>query len=246
MTCQPDLVRQDGVTIWRQIAEQVKADIEAGTFSPGSRLPAEPALAKRFGVNRHTVRRALDELARAGLLRVEQGRGTFVTEDVLEYMIGSRTRFTEWIRRHNKEPSGRLLQLGVINADRAVADSLGIIPGEKVVLLERLGLADGIPVSLARHHFPAGRLPGMLESLRGPGGITEALRRVGVADYLRQVTRVSARLADAREAELLCIPRSRPLLLTEAVNVDRSGLVIEYGAARYPTPRVQLVVESNV
>ena len=66
---------------------------------------------------------------------------------------------------------------------------------------------------------------------------------MGVSDYLRQVTRVTARLPDAEEAELLRMPRLRPLLVAENVNVDRAGAVVEFAISRYPTPRVQIVFE---
>ena len=52
--------------------------------------------------------------------------GTFVAEDVLDYTVGPRTRFTEWIHRHNKEPSGRVLQRREIAADATIAGALGI------------------------------------------------------------------------------------------------------------------------
>ncbi len=247
MTASPDaaeqLLRQDGVALWRQIATRLQQDIGAGVHPPGGRLPTEQELSRRFGVNRHTVRRALEELSRGGLVRVEQGRGSFVAEDVLEYAVEPRTRFSEWIRRHNREPSGRILQLAEIAADAVVAAGLGIKPGARVVLLERLGLADGRPVSLAAHYFPAHRYRGLLDALRRHPTITEALKSVGVPDYMRQATRVTARLPNAQEAELLRTPRNRPLLVTENVNVDHTGAVVEFGVARYPTPRVQIVFE---
>jgi GntR family phosphonate transport system transcriptional regulator len=110
-------------------------------------------------------------------------------------------------------------------------------------MLERLGLADDRPVSLARHYFSALRLRGLLDALRANARITEALQAVGVSDYMRQVTRVSARLPTATEADLLQMPRNRPVLVTENVNVDRTGVIIEYGVGCYPTPRVQIVFE---
>src|SRR6201986_5560058 len=103
--------RQEGVALWRQIANRLQQDIGAGTYPPGGRLPTEAELSQHFHVNRHTVRRALEELSRGGLVRVEQGRGSFVAEDVLEYAVEPRTRFSEWICRHNMEPSGRLVEL---------------------------------------------------------------------------------------------------------------------------------------
>ena len=232
-----------GVAQWRQIADTLRADMAGGALRPGDQLPTEAHLAARFGVNRHTVRRALEDLSRAGAIRIEQGRGSFVAEDVLDYVVGTRTRFSEWVRRHNREPSGRVLALREVPAPPAVADGLGIRDGEPVVLLERVGLADGRPVSLSSHHFPAARLPGMENALRREPGITAALARVGVADYLRQSTRVTARLPSASEATALAMARGLPLLVCENVNVDRAGRIVEFGIARYPTPRVQIVFE---
>ena len=80
-----------------------------------------------------------------------------------------------------------LLQLKETAADAHVAAGLGIRAGSRVVLLERLGFADDRPVSLAQHYFPAARLRGMLDALRHSPTITEALKAVGVTDYLRQV-----------------------------------------------------------
>ncbi len=232
-----------GIARWRHIADALRGEVAAGTLRPGDRLPSEPLLAGRFGVNRHTVRRAVEELSRAGLLRVEQGRGSFVAEDVLDYVVSPRTRFSEWIRRHNREPSGRVLHLAEEPASPAVAAGLGLAEGEAVVLLERVGLADGRPVSLASHHFPAARLPGLLPALREEAGISAALARVGVTDYLRQSTRVSARMPTAAEATALSVARGLPLLVCENTNVDRTGRVLEFCIARHPTPRVQVVFE---
>jgi GntR family phosphonate transport system transcriptional regulator len=235
--------RNPGLTLWRQIVETLRQEIGGPDYPPGARLPTEAELSARFNVNRHTVRRALEELSRGGLIRVEQGRGSFVAEDVLDYTVGTRTRFTEWIHRHNKEPSGRVLHLHEIAADSTIATALGIRPGARVVLLERLGLADDIPVSLARHYFPAGRLRGVLQALAASPRITDALKAVGVDDYRRQVTRVTARAPTAAEVDLLRMARNRPVLVTESVNVDHAGMVVEFCLGCYPTPRVQIVFE---
>src|SRR5580698_10183825 len=235
--------RQDGVALWRQIFVRLQGDIASGGLKPGTKLPTEAELSAQFGVNRHTVRRALEELSRDGLVRVEQGRGSFVAEDVLDYNVEARTRFSEWIRKHNKEPSGIIRQLRELPADQRIAAGLGVRGGSRVVLLERLGFADDRPVSLARHYFPAVRLKGMLQALQATPRITEALRSVGVDDYLRLQTRVTARLPTQTEAELLRMARNRPVLITENVNVDRAGTIVEFATGCYPTPRVQIVFE---
>lgn len=233
----------DRVPLWLQIKQTLVAEIGPGGLAPGARLPTEAYLAERFGVNRHTVRRALEQMSQAGLVRVEQGRGAFVADDVIPYPVVPRTRFSEWIRRQNREPSGQVLHVREQAASAVVAAGLGVERGGRIVVMERLGLADGVPVSLGSHHFSLERLPRMLEALHDLPGVTAALKAVGVDDYLRQSTRVSARLPTSVEASLLQVSRSRPVLLCENTNVDTAGQVVEFGLARYPSTRVQVIFE---
>ena len=233
-----------GITLWRQIFATLEAEIADNTRPPGSQLPPEAQLAARFAVNRHTIRRALEELSRHSLIRIEQGRGSFVAEDVLDYAVSARTRFSETIRRHNREPSGRMLSLRETIADPATCAALALPAGSRVIRLERLGMADSRPITIGTHSFPAARFPALLARLEVAPTISEALAEAGVSDYRRQITRVTARLPLPHEAELLQMPRNRPILLTESINVDQNGAVVEFGIARYPTPRVQIVFET--
>jgi GntR family phosphonate transport system transcriptional regulator len=238
------LARRDGVALWRQIQQAIEREIAAGSHKPGARLPTEAELATRFAVNRHTVRRAMEELEGRGLVRIEQGRGSFVAEDVVDYRLGPRTRFSENIRRQNREPEGRLLRVAEIAADAALAESLGIRRGRTVILAERLALADGRPVVLGTHHFPASRFPQLPALLAADPSISAALAACGVPDYRRLVTRITARLPTPEEAALLQQSRARPILVTEAVNTDPSGAVVDVTYGRYAAGRVQLVVEA--
>lgn len=233
------------IPLWRQIAADLAREIEADRLVSGTRLPTEAALSARFGVNRHTVRRALEVLVRAGQVRVEQGKGAFVADDLLDYEISMRTRFSERIRRQNRVPDGQVLRLRQLDGHAAVAAALGVPERSALVLLERVGLADGVPVSLTDHYFPIEHLPGIADALRKLGSITDALKAVGVEDYVRQSTRVTARMPTASEAERLQVPRTRPLLVCENLNVDRDGRPIEFSLTRHPSSRVQLVFEPD-
>lgn len=228
---------------WQQIGQAIAATIGPAGLRPGARLPTEAQLAAKHGCNRHTVRRAVESLVRTGLVRVEQGRGAFVCDDRLSYAVTARTRFSEWVRRENREPEGRVLNIREQEAAREVAAGLGVEPGHVVALQERLGLADGVPVSLACHWFDPARLPGILQALRTAGSITAALAAAGVPDYVRRTTRVSARMPTAAEAGLLQVARARPVLVCENTNVDTAGGVVEFCIALYPSSRVQVVFE---
>src|SRR5262249_884610 len=76
----PDIERGGGIAMWRQIAGRIRMGISSSELGKDGRLPPEMELSARFGVNRHTVRAAIAALVQEGVLRSEQGRGTFVAE----------------------------------------------------------------------------------------------------------------------------------------------------------------------
>ncbi|TIV74378.1 MAG: GntR family transcriptional regulator, partial [Mesorhizobium sp.] len=96
--------RRNGVSLWRQIADRILQGIASGDFAENAALPPEVALAERYGVNRHTVRSAIAALVQEGVLKAEQGRGTFVlSRKRLSYPIGARTRFSTGLQGQTSE-----------------------------------------------------------------------------------------------------------------------------------------------
>lgn len=237
------LNRGSGVTLWRQIEQILRREIAGGSVIPGGRLGTEYELAHRFSVNRHTVRQAIAGLREAGLVDVTQGRGIHVAESPLEYPISRRTRFSENLGRQQRTPGGRLIEAVVVSASAIVAEALEIAPGQQVHKLKTVGEADGRPVSVVERHFPADRFPDMADRYRETGSVTAALAAHGCTNYERRVSRVTARLPDAEDADLLGLSRRRPVLVVESVNADRDGLPVEHAVARFVGDRVQLVFE---
>ncbi len=233
-----------GITRWRQIAEALGRDLAEARFAEG-RLPTEPELAARFGVNRHTVRRAIGRLADQGLVRVEQGRGTFVAHGHIDYLVGRRTRFSANLERQGHEPGHYLISSTRGAADAATAQDLGLRPGAPLIEIETLGHADGVPISYALHCFPADRFAALPEAFAATLSITAALAACGVADYTRSITRVLARMPSETEAQRLEQPSSRPVLQTEAVNVDPAGVPIQRSVTLFSGDRVQVVVAAD-
>src|SRR5262245_38837629 len=105
-----DVERRSGIALWRQIADRIRLGIAAGDLGGGGRLPPETELSARFGVNRHTVRAAIAALVQEGVLRAEQGRGTFVAaRRKLSYPIAKRTRFSTGLEGQVTERKSALL-----------------------------------------------------------------------------------------------------------------------------------------
>lgn len=237
--------RDSGDPLWRQVEAALTEAIRSGAIQPGMQLPTEFSLAAQFAVNRHTIRRALANLEAESLIRVERGRGTFVHENVIDYQVSKRTRFSENLRRQNREPSGAILDCGERPAPQVVARALGLEDGEPTIWMRHLSQADGRPISVADHYFPQRRFEGFLEIYRQRKSITATHAYFGVFDYIRKSTRITARMPTVEEAELLKQPKNRPVLVTEALNIDTEGTPIEYGATAFNGEIVQLVVSSD-
>lgn len=239
----PLLVRGGGVAAWRRIAERLEAEIAAGVFVPGGKLPAEVLLAGQLGVNRHTVRRAIAFLAERGIVRATRGSGTYVELSPLRYPIGPRTRFSEIASRAGREAWGVLASAAAVPAESETAEALGVAPGGPVLRLVTVHEADGVPISTAVTWLPLPRFEGFDRAYAGAGSITRAFATYGVADYLRLSTRIMARVADAEEAALLELTTGRVLLVVDSVNVDADDARIQATRACFAADRVELVVE---
>lgn len=236
-------LRETGRAMWRQIEDTLVAEIARGVYPAESQLPTEKELAERFDVNRHTVRRALAALAQRGLLLVEQGRGSFVVRDAIDYAVGPHTRFSENLLRAGKEPAHELLRSNEETANENVARNLKIRPGSRVIRLETLSRANQRPISLGRHFFPARLVPDMIAQFERWRSITKAFQHSGIGEYTRSWTRITARLPQQAEAHLLRLSTTAPVLVTESVNIDSRGRPIEYGEGCFASDRVQLIVD---
>lgn len=227
---------------WKEIETVLADDIVSGRFASGDQLPTESDLARRFEVNRHTVRRAVAALVDRGLVNVHQGRGMFVPHLPIDYAIGPTTRFTANIIDAHKMPQRADIEITRKAADDQTAKALKIRKGATVVVWRSTGLADKQPVVVSNRSFPASRLEGIEEALRSEQGITQALKRVGIDDYVRQSTRIFAAMPSPEEAEILRQSTRRPVLITEAIDADLKGTPISFGHGIFAGERVQLTV----
>lgn len=235
---------QDALPVYIQIANQLRHNIEAAIYAVGDRLPTEAELSQQFAVNRHTLRRAVEVLRQEGLVRVDRGRGTFVTAAPITLSIGQRVRYNDMLKAQGITPTKQTLRITELAADRTLANHLEIELGTSVVLFERLSLADGVPLSLASSYFPAQRLPEILTRCEQYQSISKLLHQEYGFDHIRRRTQISARVVQPRDARLLQVPLQSPILLTESINVNQEGAVIEYGVSRFRSDRMELVFEN--
>ncbi|WP_461208679.1 phosphonate metabolism transcriptional regulator PhnF [Desulfocurvus sp. DL9XJH121] len=238
------LERGTGVALWRQIQKALERDIASGRFAAGEKLPTETELSAVFDVNRHTVRRAMQALEAKGLVSVEQGRGSFVAEEMVSYDLSRRVSFSRNLLKQHRTPAGEVLTAEVVSAEGRVAEMLRLLPGAPVLRMETTSKADGKGLNISTGHYPQERFPGIAAVYRETGSVTKGLARHGVDDYVRRETRITTHMPSARDARILGQPRNKPVILVESVNVDLQGVPVEYAVTRWAGDRVEFVIKT--
>lgn len=239
-----EVERKGGRLLWHQVGETLTSEILDGTFAPGERLPTEPALMKRFGVSRHTVRQALSNLEARGVVRAEQGRGTFVHRLALDYGISERTRFCQDLGARGLAAKGELLLHEVVPVTAGLAPDLNLEADEQIIHRRGIAFADDLPVELADSYYPAARFPGFAEVRARHAILSEAFAHYGISDYRRLSTEIGSRLPNAEEARLLRLPKSQPVLTIRKVDVDRDGNPLCLCHSIWPAERVSFAIQA--
>jgi GntR family transcriptional regulator len=241
-TVAPKLVRRSGeegamfgrpidVPMHSVVRTELLTQIRSGRLHPGDQVPTEPQLMASFNVSRTTVRRALRDLETMGLIDRQPGRGSFVSEPKVEPRLDRLTGFVEDMEALGLDATASLEVIESLPADSEVSQQLQLAPGETVVHIERVRLANGTPISFDDSYFPSdlgSRIAAenledepFYSILEGKYGIALA-----GADYV-----LSATTADERVARLLSIAVGAPVLRLERTSraaPDRQPILFEH------------------
>lgn len=218
------------MAIYRKIATQLRDEISA-LYIPGDLLPPEHQLAERFDVNRHTVRRAIDELVQDGLVRRHQGLGCRVVQKPIDYALHDRAAFS-----HNLGQVGLGLETEVIGCwlvelPKVLVERLELTGVVQVIELQTRRFIGSDPVCLIRHYLfdlPDDALADFSE-----GSLHAYLLQNFDLELQRGTTRLSARMPTFDECHQLAISRGVPVMEVHTQNVCRqSGQLREYSIAR--------------
>ena len=223
--------------------DRLLADIAAGRPGPGERLGAERELAERLGVSRSTIRAALADLERSGVVRRLRGRagGIFVAERKVERDLTSLAGLPAYLRRQGFESDARVLSTATVEADAETAAALGLAAAALVLEVVRVRLADGEPISLERALFPAERFPDLLDRSLG-GSLYELLETQYAVVPGEAEERIEVVAAGTAEARLLELRRGAPLLAVARTAWDADGRAFERSHDLFRADRARIVV----
>lgn len=201
------------------------------TLQPADVLPSERMLAELFGVSRSTVRAALKLLEDEGVLRSAPGIGTFVAAPHLS-KAPVLMSFSEEVRARGWKPGSRLTDSSVGVADFGVAHNLSIEPGSTYYEINRVRLADDVPLAIERVRLPERYFPGLLDHDL-EGSLYALLSEQYGVRVSRHERRISAMAVDAQTAQLLDVPERSAGLYVAQEGYDQHGRKVEHGQSLY-------------
>jgi GntR family transcriptional regulator, N-acetylglucosamine utilization regulator len=233
-----EVARERGARpLYIQMAEDISSRIRRGDLRPGDRVASEPELMRQHAVSRATAVKALEHLERAGLVRREQGRGTFVREPHLvqrQPVLGS---FSEQVRRHGHVPTQRLVQLAAVQSIEERPEAAHWFGDEaKLVEIVRLRIVDGKPVGVHATVLQRETVDeaGIGESsFAPPDASLYALLDAAGIHVVEADEHLQAIAASKQEAKTLGVKPGTPLMRVVRVSFGANGSPIEVTDARY-------------
>jgi GntR family transcriptional regulator len=208
----------------------IRAMAESSDYQAGDKIPSERVLADALALSRMTVRRAVDELVREGVLERRSTSGTIVAPARVVRPLDPQKvlGIPEIIRNSGGKPSARLLSFGLIETPEGLADHLGIAPGEAAVAIRMVQSSDGAPFCVERSYLPAARVPGLSASdLAGEVSLYVTLRnRYGIAPTSTRGV-LTAAAAAPEDAALIGLGQNPIALIYRVTVFDQDERPIE-------------------
>ena len=211
----------------RQIAQELKSDIEAGAYADGDPFPSETALVDHYGVSRVTIRSALRLLQEEGLIERIRGSGTVVRSNVHRKMLAGIVDFHRETVMMGRKPSSRVLSISRRKSRIRERILFDISPEEEVIELRRLRFLDDVPVLLQTSSHPKDVLRGVKAS---------DLRDCSLYDFLKRKKGIVVREAQhvlepfsigPEEAALLQVPAGTAVMRAHRTSRDGRGRTLE-------------------
>ncbi len=217
--------------IYVEVQDYLLDLISGPDYGPGDRVPSERALADTLGINRMTVRKAIDKLVDRNVLERNGTSGTRVplVQVTRPIEVHSTLGITRLIRNAGGKPGNKLLHFGEEKATESIAHRLGIAIGADLIMFRRLRTVNDEPFCIETSYLPAARFTGLVaEDLVGGQSLYELLKaRYGVEASARD-REIGVGIATDLEARLLLLQPGSPTLVLRLVARDGAGAPIEY------------------
>lgn len=231
------------VPLYHQLKNILLEDIRSGKLKPDDRLPSEDQVAAAYGLSIITVRRTLTDLAAAGYIRRERGRGTFIARLPVEQGPRELTSFTQEMTKRGFRSSSKVLSRKVINADPGIAAQLQVPEGADIFVLRRLRLAGGEPMGIQTAHIPAKLAPGLIDEDFGESSLYDRLEQKFRLIPARAREVHSAVLITGEDAVILNLPEGSLGLGAKRLTFLADGRPFEFVDSVMRGDRYEIVLD---
>mgnify|MGYP002715477298 CR=1 FL=1 len=228
--------------VYIKIHNQIKRDIEAGIWKVGDRIPSERALSVKFDVSRMTLRQALQTLVDEGILERRIGAGTYVARQKVQEKMSGTTSFTEIMRSQGKFPSSKTISYRTVSPSLSEQERLQLGEKDKVVRMERIRLADGVPISFEVTTIPAALVKDFSRS-EVTDSFYATMEQKGGYRIGRAKQTVMATLASENIAEHLNIKKGDAILRLRQITYLDDERPFEYVRTQYAGERFEFFLE---
>ena len=229
--------------LYLQLQKLIQDSVKAGRLKAAEALPSERELAKTLNISRVTVRKALAELVKKGVLFQRWGSGTFIANTPhVEQALSRLSSFTDDMTARGMAPGAEIIERSQGVATPAESMALGLSPGSAVTRLHRLRLAAGVPMAIERAVLPARFLPDPHEVA---DSLYAALRQRGFSPR-RALQRLHAVLLSPEQAKLLNVPPGSAALYIERRSFLDNGEAVEFTASYYRGDAYDFVAELSI
>lgn len=227
--------------LYLRLRQSLEGAIQSGRLNHGDALPPERDLADFANISRVTVRKAVDDLVKDGLLVRRHGSGTFVVKPVskVEQSLSRLTSFTEDMDRRGLKARSHWLERGIHRASPDEIMMLGLPSDADVARLGRLRIADDMPLAIERASLSAELLPDPMAVTASLYAALDAVNNRPV----RAVQRLSATNIRDADAALLGVAVGAAGLSIERISYLPSGRVVEFTRSLYRGDAYDFVVE---
>jgi len=227
--------------LYSQVESVLATGIADGTFPPGSQIPTEAILLQRFGISRTTLQKAIQNLINRGLIEIRRGKGTFVTTPRITQELTELTGFVEDMQAAGRHPTARLLSKQLVPASEVVARQLGLTGGTLVVRIQRVRLADNVPMSFDETYLPKDIGEKIIENDLEAEPIFSLLEQKYQMPLVEAEYRMEAASADPAVAEALGVAAGSPIFLIERTSYCAGDRPVDYEKLHYRGDQIRFV-----
>jgi len=238
------LIRDSQIPLHIQMADALREQIRRHELLPKDRLPSERELCELYNISRITVRKALGTLNQEGLIQSTVGKGNFVAQAAFTEELQPLSSFTQDLARRGMQASSVTLSQAIIPADDHLAEKLSIPRGAEVVSLNRLRLADGLPIAVQHTQLPHHLCRNLLRFNFSDRSLYDILQGEYGLVLTRSDTDMMAALAQSDEANLLKLKLPAAVLISEQITYLENGVVIEITRSTFNADRYKLHTHS--